>query len=122
MDPQSNSTRGIGYDYSLFDKNIYGVLTNQTKIEDTIVKTAMSKLSLIPGSVDLASFELVYSSSKDRLKYLKSKLTTLKDNYDYIIIDCPPSLGLLSLNAFNSTTKFININFVIYESILKFDD
>jgi len=99
MDPQSNSTRGIGFDYALYEKNIYGILTNEHDFKDCIQKTALPKLFIVPGSVDLASFELDYSMGEDRLSYLKKKIESVKDDYDFIIIDCPPSLGLLSLNS-----------------------
>ncbi len=99
IDPQSNSTRGVGFDATQFSSNLYKVLTNQISIESSIIKTAIPKLSLIPGSVDLAAVEIEFSSAINRYELLKNKLEQIRHKYDFIFIDCPPSLGVLSLNA-----------------------
>ncbi|MGI6378174.1 ParA family protein [bacterium] len=98
IDPQSNSTRGVGFDATQFDTNLYKVLTEQSELEKAIVKTGLPKLSLIPGSIDLASIDIEYASI-ERYRLLKKQLVKVKHKYDFIFIDCPPSLGVLSLNA-----------------------
>lgn len=95
IDPQSNSTRGIGFDSTQINNNLYTVLTNKTPLQKAIFRHALPKLFLLPGSFDLANLEILGISSYT----LKEKLEPIKNNYDYIIIDCPPSLGTLSLNA-----------------------
>ncbi len=97
IDPQANTTRGIGFDSTQFSHNLYTVLTSSSSIEESIVKTALPKLSLLPGSVDLISYEL--NNNIDSINQLKDILGSVKTKYDFVLIDCPPSLGLLSLNA-----------------------
>lgn len=99
MDPQANSTRGFGFDNTLFSNNIFKALTGQISIDKTILKTTMPKLSIIPGSVDLASLEVNYVNVPNKFSLLKDNIYSIKNKYDYIIIDCPPSLGILSINA-----------------------
>lgn len=96
IDPQSNSTRGVGFDATQFDINLYHVLKDHNRLEDAIVRSAIPKLFLIPGSIDLSSIDIQNNSS---YRLLKNKLEPLKSKYDFIFIDCPPSLGALSLNA-----------------------
>ena len=96
IDPQSNSTRGIGFDSSLLDANLYQVLTGQIELEKAIVRCGLPKLFLIPGSLDLTSIDIQNYSS---VILLKNQLEKIKNKYDFIFIDCPPSLGALSLNA-----------------------
>jgi len=96
IDPQSNSTRGIGFDSSLLDANLYQVLTGQIELEKAIVRCGLPKLFLIPGSLDLTSIDIQNYSS---VLLLKNQLEKVKNKYDFIFIDCPPSLGALSLNA-----------------------
>ena len=98
-DPQGNTTRGIGYDASLVDNGIYKVMVNGLDPREAIVKTSDKNLSLLPGSLDLAGVDLELINRSDRLETLKKILVRIKDEYDFIFIDTPPSLGLLSLNA-----------------------
>lgn len=98
IDPQSNTTRGVGFDATQFDANLYGILNNSVKLEDAVVRTAIPKMSLIPGSIDLASIDME-QTSVDKYELLKICLHEVKDKFDFIFIDCPPSLGTLCLNA-----------------------
>ena len=99
LDPQSNTTRGLGFDATAIDASIYDVLTDQADIADSIKKTALPKMFLIPGAVDLAGVEIELLSTPQRYHLLKKHLVQLKEEYHFILIDCPPSLGLLSLSA-----------------------
>lgn len=99
VDPQSNTTRGIGFDASLLDVSVYDVLLDMQDVHDVIVHTSFPTLYLIPGSIDLAGMDIEVAHLPNRLHLLRNQLEKIKDEFDYIFIDCPPSLGLLSLNA-----------------------
>ena len=98
IDAQGNSTSGLSKDVK-FTSNIYDVLLNGTPAEEAVVKTAVKKLSLLPSSMDLAGAEIEMAPMEHRENLLKEKLASLKEQYDYIFIDCPPSLDLLTLNG-----------------------
>lgn len=97
-DSQGNSTSGLSKDVD-FKKNLYDVLLDDADPHDAIVKTAVKKLSLLPSSLDLAGADIELAGMDDREFLLKQKIESLKAEYDYILIDCPPSLGLMTLNA-----------------------
>lgn len=99
MDPQGNASSGLDIDKDNLDSCIYDVLINDMAVEDVIVPTAIKKLKIAPASIDLAgaSVELVGLSKREYI--LKKALKSIKDEFDYIFIDCPPSLDLLTLNA-----------------------
>lgn len=107
LDPQGNASTAFGIDISKRENNIYNVLLNNTDIEDSILKTEIPKLDIITSTVDLAAAEIEMSPMMKREFILKSKLDSIKDNYDYIIIDCPPSLGLITLNALVASDSLI---------------
>lgn len=98
-DPQGNLTSGVGVDKSQFENNIYKVLIDEVSIEDAIISTSFENLHIVPGSVNLAGAEIELIEFESREFLLKNQLLKIKDRYDYIIIDCPPSLGLLTINA-----------------------
>ena len=97
-DSQGNSTSGLSKDVD-FKKNLYDVLLDDADPHDAIVKTAVKKLSLLPSSLDLAGADIELAGEDAREFLLKQKIECLKAEYDYILIDCPPSLGLMTLNA-----------------------
>lgn len=97
-DAQGNSTSGLSKDVEL-KKNLYDVLLDDADAEEAIVKTAVKKLSLLPSSIDLAGADIELSAMDGREHILKKKIEAMKDTYDFILIDCPPSLGLMTLNA-----------------------
>lgn len=98
-DPQGNLTSGVGVDKNSLEKSIYHVLINEASIEDVIIRTGFEHLDILPGSVDLAGAEIELIDFEDREFLLKKQILKVKDAYDYIIVDCPPSLGLLTINA-----------------------
>ncbi len=105
LDPQSNSTTGLGINKAEISKSIYDVIIHSCDIKDTIVKTKFKNLSVIPSMIYLSGAELeiiqIASQEKDYVigDQLKLQIDTIKDRYDYILIDCPPSLGILTTNA-----------------------
>mgnify|MGYP006300167083 FL=1 len=103
IDPQGNATSGVGVDKSSLDYCVYDILVEDEDILDVIVNTQVENLDLIPATIDLAGAEVELVSLFSRELRLKKRLKEIKDYYDYILIDCPPSLGLLTLNALTAS-------------------
>jgi len=102
MDPQGNATSGVGIDKSLLPRSIYDALINSVKPEEIMQPTEMGNLSILPATPDLAGAELELIEMPEREWQLRNILNRLRDGYDYIMIDCPPSLGLLTINAMSA--------------------
>lgn len=107
FDPQSNATSGLGVDISKRNNNIYDVICGKAQIEDAVRQTSVEWLDIIPTSHNLAGAEIELVSEFSRESVLKRALARLRDMYKYIIIDCPPSLGLLTINALNAADTAI---------------
>ena len=105
-DPQGNATSGVGVKKAS-EKSIYNVLIEDVAMEEAIVKTAIKNLDICPSNINLAGAEVELVSMMSRETRLKEKLEEVKDKYDYIIIDCPPSLGLITLNAFTASNSVL---------------
>jgi chromosome partitioning protein len=99
MDPQGNTSSGFDVPKDTVEKNIYDVMLGEAKIEETIIQNVRPKLSLIPSDVNLAACEIQLSDKENRNTILKEELSRIRSDYEYIIIDCPPSLNILTLNA-----------------------
>lgn len=99
IDPQGNATSGVGIDKNACEYSIYDVLINEIKAEKAIVKTKIPTLDVLPSRIDLAGAEVELVPMLARERKLKNALKAVEKEYDYIFIDCPPSLGLLTLNA-----------------------
>ena len=99
MDPQGNASSGLGIDKDNLELCIYDVLINGMTMNDVIVPTALKKLKIAPASIDLAGAGVELVNLPQREHILKKALKEVKDDYDFIFIDCPPSLDLLTLNA-----------------------
>lgn len=106
IDPQGNATSGLGvepYD----DKSIYNVLVEDMDMSETIHNTMVKKLDVCPANINLAGAEIELVSMVSRENRLKDAVDTIRDMYDYIFIDCPPSLGLITLNAFTASNSVL---------------
>lgn len=107
IDPQGNSTSGFGVDKNNLENTIYDILIEDFDINKAILKTEIKNLDLIPSNIQLAGAEIELTNTRYREKTLKEKINLIDKNYDFIIIDCPPSLGLLSLNALTASNSVL---------------
>lgn len=115
IDPQGNSTSGVGFDRRSLETTSYDILINGAKGQDAVRQTAFAGLSVIPSSADLAAAEIELADIPAREAVLKNALAPLRAAYDFILIDCPPSLGLITLNAFTAVDSvFIPIQCEYY--------
>jgi chromosome partitioning protein len=107
IDPQGNASSGVGMAKNGFEKNIYHVIIEEVDISQVIRETGYDNLSIVTSSIDLIGAEIELVNFPERESRLKERLSTIIDEYDYIIIDCPPSLGLLTVNAFNASDSVL---------------
>ena len=107
LDPQGNATSGLGFAKSEVKNSIYNVMIDDMPIEDAVVKTQIDGLDILPSNIDLAGAEVELVYVKDREHVLKKVLEKAKASYDFVTIDCPPSLGLLTINALASADTVI---------------
>ena len=105
-DPQGNATSGLGVTKEL-ENSVYDILVGETTFEETIQETAVKNLKVCPSNISLAGAEVELVSMMSREQRLKVKLDMIKDKFDYILIDCPPSLGLITLNAFTASDSVL---------------
>lgn len=107
LDPQGNSTSGLGIDKNSCKNNLYSVLIENEDIKNCIIETEFKNVSICPCNMDLLGAELLIDKKENKEYILKEALKEVKDKYDYIIIDCPPSLNYITLNAFCATDSVL---------------
>ena len=107
FDPQGNATSGFGIELDESENTIYSVLTEECSMDEAILVDVIDNLDLIPSDMNLAAADIEFVSQEDKNLILKNLLTPYKNKYDYIIIDCPPSLGTITVNALTAANSVI---------------
>jgi chromosome partitioning protein len=106
-DPQANSTTGVGFDLHNVTQSLYDCMVNQARAKDVILKTEIPYLDLIPSHIDLVGAEIEMINYPNREMVLKNMLDGIRNDYDFIIIDCSPSLGLITVNALTAADSVV---------------
>ncbi len=107
MDPQGNMTSGLGLDKNSVDNTIYDLIIGEVSIENAVKRNIHENLDIIPTSIDLSGAEIELLNEENKEYILKNALYKVKDNYDFIIIDCPPSLSILTVNAMTTADSVL---------------
>jgi chromosome partitioning protein len=106
-DPQANSTTGVGFDLHKINQGLYDCMVNETPAEEVILQTAIPYLDLMPSHIDLVGAEIEMINYPNRESVLKNILASVKSQYDFIIVDCSPSLGLITVNALTAADSVV---------------
>lgn len=107
IDPQSNTTSGLGIDSKTVTNSIYEVMIGSADVNDAIRQTDLDFLDLVPAHINLVGAEIEMIDREERERILKKAIADLRDRYDFVIIDCPPSLGLLTINALTASDSIV---------------
>lgn len=107
MDPQANSTSGVGLDKAIIELSVYDVLLGNKSLREVVLPTELNYLNIVPSSIALVGAEVELVPLLARETRLKTALVQIQDDYEYIIIDCPPSLGLLTINTLTAADSII---------------
>ena len=107
IDAQGNATSGLGVRKSDVEKDIYDILVNETLVTEVVLPSSRENLWVVPATIQLAGAEIELTSQMARESRLKQALEKVRDDYDYILIDCPPSLGHLTINAFTASDSIL---------------
>ncbi len=107
MDPQGNMSSGLGVDKNSIDKTIYDMIIGENDVEEVINKGTIENLDILPSNVDLSAVEIELIDVENKEFVVRDSIQKIKENYDYIIIDCPPSLSLLTINAMTTADSVL---------------
>ena len=107
MDPQGNMTSGLGIDKDEVEKNIYDLMIGQAGVDEDLLKEEIKNLDVIKKSIDISSEEIELIGVDDKEFIIRNAVQPIKDDYDYIIIDCPPSLSMLTINAMTTADSVL---------------
>lgn len=107
IDPQSNTTSGLGIDSKTVSNSVYELMIGSSDIEETIRNTELDFLDLVPAHINLVGAEIEMIDREERERILKKAINSVRDKYDFIVIDCPPSLGLLTINALTASDAIL---------------
>lgn len=107
MDPQGNMTSGLGLDKNSVENTIYDLIIGEAEIEQVIEKEILENLDIIPTSIDLSGAEIELIDEENKEYIVRNAVSKVKDDYDYIIIDCPPSLSMLTINAMTTADSVL---------------
>ena len=116
MDPQGNASSGLGIDKTRLDKTVYQLMIGECTLEECLRKSAVKNLTVLPATVHLAGAEVELIGTPNSQRILKNALEPVRDGYDFILIDCPPSLNLLTINAMvNPALKIDGVVFTMFD-------
>lgn len=107
MDPQGNMTSGLGVDKDSVENTIYNLLIGESKMEEVLIKDVLENLDIIPTNIDLSGAEIELLDVEEKEYIVRNEIDKIKDNYDFIIIDCPPSLSMLTINAMTTADSVL---------------
>ena len=107
MDPQGNMTSGLGVDKDSVENTIYNLIIGESKMEEVLIKNVLENLDIIPTNIDLSGAEIELLDVEEKEYIVRNEIDKIKDNYDFIIIDCPPSLSMLTINAMTTSDSVI---------------
>lgn len=107
MDPQGNMTSGLGVDKDSVENTIYNLIIGEAKMEEVMIKNVLENLDIIPTNIDLSGAEIELLDVEEKEYIVRNEIDKIKDNYDFIIIDCPPSLSMLTINAMTTADSVL---------------
>ena len=107
MDPQGNMTSGLGVDKDSVENTIYNLIIGESKMEEVLIKNVLENLDIIPTNIDLSGAEIELLDVEEKEYIVRNEIDKIKDNYDFIIIDCPPSLSMLTINAMTTADSVL---------------
>ena len=107
IDPQGNATSGVGVDKNQLENTVYEMIIGECEMEECLLKDVIDNLDLLPSNVNLSGAEIDLIGVEEREYILKKKIDEIKDNYDFIVIDCPPSLNMLTVNAMTTADSVL---------------
>ena len=107
MDPQGNMTSGLGVDKDSVENTIYNLIIGESKMEEVLIKDVLEYLDIIPTNIDLSGAEIELLDVEEKEYIVRNEIDKIKDNYDFIIIDCPPSLSMLTINAMTTADSVL---------------